>query len=217
MLPLLLVLAAAPPSGPEPRRLTVMGDAKLTAHANQALLRLALVITGRDAAGTKKLGDEKLRKLTAALLEAGVERKNLQLEVGAPVADQRGVEVIGYQQHLSVTLTVTALARLDEVLSAIASAGGASGGVTLLNTEHEAVESKVRVAAAQNARERAKGMIEALGGKLGLPVVVNDRTPVLEQLGVGALPVEGPVVTGWATKDLVYTSQVTVQFDIDAP
>ena len=112
------------------------------------------------------------------------------------------------------------MAKLDDALTAAVRAGATqSGPVYLQNSEHQVYETKVRVLAAASARERAKGVIEALGAKLGLPSSVNDRTPVVENLPAGSfnVPAEGPVVTSFANRELTVTSQMTVVFDVESP
>jgi hypothetical protein len=222
MLPMLvlatLTATAAPPPGP--RHIVVIGVAREVARPNQATVRASLLTQARDLATAKKSGEERERKLLAALLAAGVERGAVQFEVGAPQADQRGVETIGWQQYTGVILSLKDLAKLDDAVTVLVKNGAIMPSpVVLENTEHEVAESKARIAAAANARERAKGMIEALGAKLGLPVTVSDSTPAMASTTVGAVQLanDGPVTTGWASKELITTSQVTVQFDIDVP
>ncbi len=221
MVPLLLLatLASTAPV-PGPRHIVVVGSARVVSKPNQASLRAIFQSTARDQAGAKKAGEERARKLLAALVAAGVEREQVSLEQAAPVPDQRGVEIIAWQQNTVLAVSLKDLSKLDDAATALVKGGAVlAGPVMLENTEHDQAESKARLAAAVNARERARGMVEALGAKLGLLVSVNDSTPVLATTSVTAqqATADGPVTTNWASKEMVTTSQVTVQFDIDAP
>jgi uncharacterized protein YggE len=221
MLPLLLLVtltSTAPVPGP--RHIVVVGTARVVSKPNQAVLRGAFQASGRDQAAAKKAADERVRKMLAALLAAGVERDQVSVDQSAPMPDQRGVEIIAWQQNLSLSVSLKDLSKLDDAATALVKSGvSLTGPVMLENTEHEQAESKARISAAVNARERAKGMVEALGAKLGLLVSVSDSTPAVATTAVNALQAtaDGPVTTGWASRELVTNSQVTVQFDIDAP
>lgn len=222
MLPalLVLVLALAVSPAPTPRFISMTGEAKLTFHPNQMMAPFLIVAPGKDQVGAKRAADEKVVKFVKACREAGVEQRNVTItEMGAS-PEYRGNEVIGYTMSRSIVLTLTDMARVDEVLTAAMRNGGSQAGVVLLqNTEHPSYEMKARQAAAQVARESAKGVTEALGAKLGLPVSVTDRTPPVESVSAGnfAVSSDGSVTTSFAKRDLTVVSQVTVQFDMEAP
>ncbi len=220
MLSTLLILALAATPNPNPRSITMVGDAKLTFRPNQALATFMLTTTHRDVAGVRKVSDDKLARLLRACREAGVEPRNIVINEAGLSPEYRGNEVIGQILNRSVLLTITDMAKLDDALTAAVRAGATqSGPVYLQNTEHRVYETKVRVLAAASARERAKGVIEALGAKLGLPSSVNDHTPVVENLPAGTfnVPPEGPAVTSFANRELTVTSQMTVVFDVESP
>jgi uncharacterized protein YggE len=214
---LILSLSATPVS---PRTITLVGDARLTFKPNQVLATFLLQASHRDQAGAKKLGEEKLAKLVRACREAGVDPRNITISDGGVIPEYRGNEVVGHVLNRNVQLTLTDMAKIDEALTAAVRNGGVlTGGVFIQNTEHQLYETRVRIAAAQAARERAKGMLEALGAKAGLPSSVSDRTQPVESISVGtfSVPAEGPVVTSFASRELTVISQVTVVYDIVAP
>ena len=196
------------------------GEAKLTFHPNQMMAPFLITAPGKDQVGAKKAADEKVTKFVKACREAGVEQRNVTITESGPSPEYRGNEIIGYTMNRSIVLTLTDMARVDEVLTAAIRNGGSQAGVVILqNTEHPSYETKARLAAAQAARERAKGLTEALGAKLGLPVNVTDRTQAVENVSAGnfAVSSDGSVTTSFASRDLTAVSQVTVQFDMEAP
>lgn len=220
MLPLLLTLAlaVAPPLTPiSPRLMTVTADAKLTLLPNQLVGTLQVTAKDRDQAGARKGTDEKLRKVVAALKAAGVEARAMVLHDTAVVPEYRGNEVVGHTAVRNLTLTLSDLTRVDEVLTAAMRAGAQPHGPILLrNSDHRVWEEKGRIAAANAARVRATAILEALGAKLGLPRSVTDQTPQ-NQGQVSGHFVAGPdgaVVTGFAATELTVIAQVSVQFDI---
>jgi uncharacterized protein YggE len=174
----------------------------------------------KDAAVSRRNVEEKVARLLKAVRDAGVESTNLTLSEQPPAPDYRGSEAIGVISRTLVTLLITDMARVDDALAAAVRSGGTLNGVVFVqNTEHSAFENKARIAAATAARERAKGMAEALGARLGLPSVINDQTSNMEQLNVGSFSVaaDGSVTSGFASKTITVTSRVSVQFDLEAP
>jgi hypothetical protein len=195
------------------------GDAKLSFRPNQLIASFHVSTTSKDQVAARKSNDEKLAKFVRACRDAGVEQKNITLNEAGVAPDYRGNEVVGYTVNRSAVLIITDMARVDDALTAAVRNGGTQiSAVVLQNTEHQAYETKARIAAAAVARERAKGVVEAVGGKLGLAATVVDRTTAVESVSAGnfVVPPEGPVSTSFASRELTVTSQVTVQFDIDA-
>ena len=222
MLPTLLVvaLAAAPvcPAQCPNRSITVSGEARVAFHPNQVVATFLLTATHRDQAGVKRACDEKLDKLVKAVRAAGVAPERIVVNDSGAAPEYRGNELTGYTMSRSVALTITDLARVDEALGAAVRAGAApSGQVVLLNTEHASFETKARLAAATAARERARGLTEALGARLGPPAGVSDHTPAVESLAAGTFSVaaDGSLTTSFAARELWAASQVTVQFDLE--
>jgi uncharacterized protein YggE len=198
----------------------MVGEAKLTFHPNQVVATFLLTSSHRDQAAAKKAEEEKLGKLVAACRAAGVEQRNLIINDVGLQPEYRGNEVTGYVANRAIVLTLTDMARVDEALTAAVRSGGTlAGQVMVMNTEHQAWETKARIAAATSARERAKSVVEAIGAKLGLASGFQDRTPSIETVAAGTFAVlaDGSVSSGFATRELAATSSVTVQFDMDAP
>lgn len=198
----------------------MVGEAKLTFHPNQVVATFLLSASHRDQAAAKKAGEEKLGKFVAALHAAGVEQRNLIINDVGLQPEYRGNEVTGYVANRSIVLTLTDMAKVDEALTAAVKSGATQAGqVMLTNTEHQAWETKARIAASTVARERAKGVVEAIGAKLGLPSASQDRTASIETIAAGTFVVlpDGSVSSGFALRELAATSSVTVQFDMDSP
>lgn len=196
------------------------GEARLSYRPNQVVATFLISASHRDPAGAKKVNDEKLAKFVKACREAGVEQRHVTVNEAGVMPEYRGNEVVGHLHNRTVSLTITDMARVDDALTAAVRNGGVPhGAVMLQNTERLAWETKARVAAAAVARERAKGVVEALGAKLGLPLGVTDHTTSVDMVPAGsfAIPVEGPVVTAFASRELIVTSQVSAQFDVEAP
>ncbi len=209
-----LALAATPLT---PRSIVVAGDARLAFRPNQVVATFLISSSHRDQAAARKGNDEKLGKLLRACRDAGVEQRNLMVYEGAVNPEYRGNEVVSFAVNRSLVMTITDMARVDDALTAAVRNGGVQASVVLQNTELFAFETKARVAAATSARERARGIAEALGAKLGLPVSVSDQTGPVQGSSTGSfhVPADGPVITSYGTRELTVTSQVHVNFDLE--
>jgi uncharacterized protein YggE len=216
---LALFLAATLAAVPgQARSITVAGESRIAFRPNQIIATFSVTASNRDAVLAKKANDEKFAKLMKACRDVGVEPKSLVIMEGAAQPEYRGNEVVSYSVARSATVTLTDMARVDEALTAISKSGAVlATGVTLQNTDHATFETKARVAAAAAARERAKGITEALGARLGMPISVSDGTPRIESLqaGVFAPAADGTVTTSFATKEMVLVAQITVAFDME--
>lgn len=216
---LALILASTLALAPgQNRAITVTGEARISFRPNQVVAVFSVTSSNREAAAARKATEEKFTKLTKACRDVGLEQKSLIVTESAPQPEYRGNEIVGYSFTRSASITFTDMPRLDEALTAISRSGATLVGTVMLqNTEHVAFETKARIAAAAAARERAKGIIEALGAKLGLPISVGDSTPRIESVqgGVLAPGADGTVVTGFANRELSVLSQLTVSFDIE--
>lgn len=221
MLAALLALSLAAETPPvSPRHITIVGDAKVVFHPSEVLVTLVLTSTGRDQAASRRANDEKVHKLFKALEAAGVEKRRITTVAQNTSPEYRGNEVVSSTTTWTGALTLTDMTRIDEALTAAVKCGvQPNGGVQLRNPDHAAYETKARVAAATDARQRAISILEPLGAKVGLPVTVTDSTTSLEQQYGGPFTAgpDGTVATPYAAADMVVTSRVTVQFDLTSP
>lgn len=226
MLPLLVAVAlsssvpgASLSSGA--RTLTIAADARVAFRPNQVAATFLVTSSHRDQALARRQSDEKVRKVLDALLGAGVLPRDLTATESGPAPEYRGNEVTGYASTRHVAVVLTDMARIDEALTAAVRAGGQPyGSVTVRNSDSKAFETKARLAAAAVARERAAGIVEALGAKLGLPRTVSESGQPNQGQSAGAIVVgpEGKVTTGFGAIELSVLGQVHVVFDIlDAP
>lgn len=226
MLPLLVAVAlsssvpgAYPSSGA--RTLTIAGDARVSFRPNQVATTFLVTASHRDQAVARRQSDEKVRKVLDALLAAGVQPRDLTATEVGPSPEYRGNEVISYLSTRHVAIVITDMARIDEALTAAVRAGAQpSGAVMVRHSDSRAFETKARIAAAAVARERAAGIVEALGGKLGLPRTVSESGQPNPGQSAGSVVVgpDGKVTSGFGAVELSVLGQVHVVFDIlDAP
>lgn len=212
------LLAVAPPLTPvSPRLINVAGQSKVTFPANQVTAVVVVTSRDRDQKAALKTSDDKVRKLLDAVRGAGLEDREVLINPHAANPDYRGNEIIAYDVTRQVTLSVNDLKKLDAILNAAIKAGATlHGALSYSNTSVPAYELKARTAAATSAKEKAIAMVEALGGKLGLPRTVSDGSSNATATAVRYLvpAADGTVLTRATEIELFVTSQVNVQFDI---
>ncbi|MFO0599107.1 MAG: SIMPL domain-containing protein [Myxococcaceae bacterium] len=214
---LLLTLSVSPPLTPvSPREITLSADARVTYPATQLVTAFQLQVKDRDAATAKKLADEKLKKLLDVLAAAGADPKKLEGHDNGQTPDYRGSEVIGQIGVRSVTMTLTDLSKADAIFQAAHKAGATQNGTAVLSGDATAAEQKARLDAAGQLRTRASAIVEALGGKLGLPRTVSEQNGGSIPQATRYFPVaaDGSVLTNAHAIELVAAVRITVQFDL---
>lgn len=219
MIPLLTLLAlgAAPPLTPiSPRLITMSVDSRVSFPATQLTATVQVVGKDKDVAGARKSADEKLRKLVEALRVAGVEARRLQAFDNGVSPDSRGSEVIGQLATRSVLVSIVDLTQADAVFTAANRAGAMVSGPVTFSADTTSFEAKARLEAATIARARASAMVEALGGKLGLPRTVSDHLNGSQVTTTRYLQpsADGSVTTNATSVDLTVVVHLTAQFDI---
>lgn len=220
MTPLLIALALAVAPSPGPRQITMTGEARIAFKPNRVTANFQLNTTHRNEAGARALLEEKTSAFIKACVAAGASQGDIiPLAVGAS-PQYRGNEVTGAMAARSIAVTVADLSHVDDVLTAAVRSGGIPiGSVSITHTDRIRYEDEARTAAAKDAHSRAENVLGALGARVGLPISVTDRTPVMAVVDGGGFvtPAQGPVVTTFGSRDLVINASVTVIFDIEPP
>ncbi|GII76037.1 hypothetical protein Sru01_10190 [Sphaerisporangium rufum] len=150
-------------------RVTVGGTGKV--EATPDLLRLNVGVEAR----APRAGDaftavkEAARRLTVALLAAGVAESDLRTTDLSLVAEyDKFPRLSGYRANQSTEVVVRDLARTDAVLAAVASAGDAArlNGLSFDVAEPEMFRTAARAAAYQDALNKARQYATLTGRRL---------------------------------------------------
>ena len=116
----------------------------------------------------------------AGIDQADVQTSGLNLNPLMDYAEGRAPTVTGYQASNMVSVRVSDVARLGEVLDAIVAAGANEiNGISFIRDDARASEDEARRAAVTDARHKAEVLAEAAGLTLG-PVLMLRDTPAME-------------------------------------
>ncbi len=207
---LALALAVAPPLTPvSPRLINVNGEVSLTVPATKLQLYVPMSVREKDTATARRSADAKLAAMKKALPASA----EVLVYDGSITPDVRGAEVIAQTLTRTIYVTFNDLSRVEEDAGTalrLLGAPGASG--QLFSNDAVVSAQKASITAAKNARERATLMVEALGGKLGLPRTVSESVSAPPAISFSVTLADGAVKMG--KLELPVSAHVSVQFDI---
>jgi uncharacterized protein YggE len=189
--------------------ITVNGEVSMTVPATKLTLHIPTATREKDAATARRAADAKLAAMKKAL-PASVE---IVVYDGGLSPEVRGSEVIAQTLSRTISVTFNDLTHAeDDIGTALKHLGvvGASG--QLIANDPVTAAQKASITAAKNARDRATLMVEALGGKLGLPRTVSESVSAPPSVSFAVTMAEGVVKLG--KLELPVSAHVSVQFDI---
>ncbi|WP_410218681.1 SIMPL domain-containing protein [Paracoccus sp. (in: a-proteobacteria)] len=164
-----------------PSRLTVTGEGQSRVAPDLATVQLGVTTQAESAADAMTRNSEQQRAVIEALTGAGIDEAQIQtaglnLNPLMRYGDGQAPEVTGYQASNIVTVRVSQLERLGEVLDAIVAAGANEiNGITFTREDGaEALDSARRDAVA-DARRKAEVLAQAAGLTLGSVLTLRDQ------------------------------------------
>jgi uncharacterized protein YggE len=230
-------MAAAP--SPEPRTLSVTGDAEVKVAPDEVVINLGVDTFDKDLSRAKKDNDDRIKKIMAACRAAGVEdsrmatdQLRLEPQYGSSGSYSSGRLVLeGYYVRRALQVTVRDISRFDAVMSGALEAGanvvhGVHFGTTELRKHRDTARSLAMKAALEKATALAKeyGMkpgkarsIQETGGRSWSNYGVSGRggggmgmQNVVQETGGGG-GVEGTMAPGM----VAVSAGVAVVFDLE--
>jgi uncharacterized protein len=200
-------------------RLTVNGEAQVSAVPDGALVRTGVTSQAKTA---KEAGDANAKAanaLVAALRGAGLDDKDIQtdrLSLQPTYETTTGpgrARISGFQASNQVTIRVRDVTKIADIIDRAISAGATDiGGIDFIVSESSQALDKARDAAVADARRKAEIYAKATGTKLGRVLALSeDRAsaePMLMQSRAAAAP---PIMPGEKTLRLM----VTISYELE--
>lgn len=194
-------------------RLTVNGEAQVSAAPDGALVRTGVTSQAKTA---KEAGDANAKAanaLVAALRGAGLDDKDIQTErlslqpTYETTTGPGRARISGFQASNQVTIRMRDVSKIADIIDRAISAGATDiGGIEFIVTETSQALDKARDAAVADARRKAEIYAKATGTKLGRVLTLSeDRAmaePVMMQSRAAAAP---PIMPGEKTLRLMVT------------
>lgn len=216
--------AVQPPTEAPLRAITVVGNGKITARPDMAIVQVGVETRNEAAEAAVSENTRRMNAVLAAIKSAGIAEKDIQTTNYSLYADQqRGpngelLRPIQYVASNVVRVTVRDLEKVGAVLDAVVSAGanqvyGISFGVANPN--------RLQLQAEENAVEDARARAQALAAKAGVQLgdvlsiseTISSPPPILYRQDVAmAAPSSAavPVQPG----ELEFNAQVQIVFAI---
>jgi uncharacterized protein YggE len=208
---------------PAPRTITVSGEGSVSSAPDRALLSAGVSTAAPTAAQALSANARKMTGVFDALKKLGVPAKAIQTSnfsvqpQYAQVSGDAPPRITGYLVSNQVDVTLEDVKQLGPALDALVGAGANqinSVGFTIKNAD--ALETKARIAAIADARNRAETYAKAAGTSLGAVVTINEvggGTPV-PMFRARAMAGIADAATPTAAGELDVTANVSVTFEL---
>ncbi|WP_454916011.1 SIMPL domain-containing protein [Xanthobacter sediminis] len=207
--------------------ITVVGEAKVTAAPDSALLSSGVVTAGKTADEALGANSKAVSALIDTIKAAGVEPRDiatanfsLQPQYATSQGAQREApKVVGFEVRNTVRITVRDLAALGPLLDKMVQAGAnQASGLAFTLSNREKLEQDARVAAVKDAMEQANVVAGAAGLRLVRIVSITPDTdgsgpilpaPMLMKADAArmAVPVEAGEVDVRGRATIVYEAE----------
>ena len=183
-LALLLTLVSATQAQEAYRALTVTGSGSATGAPDLALVRLGVQTSDEDVLAAFTRSNDITAHIIEALLELGVERKDIQTSGLSlyqdrpydPFSDMEDGTIIFWAQN-SLSVTLRDISLVGEALGASVEAGANSiDGLSYGITDPTALEASARELAVADARNRAEHLTALTGMQLGRVLNIDESS-----------------------------------------
>lgn len=195
--------------------ITVTGTGRVESVPNEALFSLGVSTNGSTARSALAANSAAMRKVLAAIDNAGVDAKDVKTEsvsVG-PDYSVEGKSPSGFTARNSVSVRIRDLSRAGAVLDAASQAGANEvNGPMLTRADREGLEAEALEDAVGNARKRAEALADAAGVGLGGVTAIAEGfsggpEPLMETRAVADAASSAPIRPG--TEEIQATVTVT--------
>ena len=206
--------------GPTERMISVLGNARLHAAPDEAVVRLGVRTQASTAQEAMNQNSARMEQVIAALRESGLTDEDLATSTLdlSPRYQDRGQTLIGYVASNELQATIHDLSAVGRVIDdAVRFGANVVGGIQFrLSNENRGVE-RALAAAVENARAKADAMASAAGASIGqvLTIVEQDRGSYGDErfyaadfaLAASAAPIEPPTIDTQLTVTVAWALQ----------
>lgn len=200
-------------------RLSVTGQGDARIAPDLAEISLGVTSQAESAAAAMEQNAEQQTAVIDALKGAGIEAADIQtsglnLQPRMDYPENGSPTINGYEATNMVSVRVTEIEKLGEVLDAIVAAGANQiNGINFQREDAGASEDQARSAAVEDARHKAEVLAKAAGLELG-PVIVMRDAPVSD--GPRPMMMRAESASGASTPveagELTVSAQVQVDY-----
>ncbi len=213
--------AEAPPAPAlGPRTLHVTGDGRVTVTPDVAVLSAGVETTQPDLSRATREVAARMKRVLAALAEAGVAEKDVQttqheVQVERPWQNGKPGPITGYTVTDEVRITVRDLSRLGAAIDRLTAAGAnALHSLSFQKDDPGPERARALVAAYAVARAKAEALAHAAGVTLGEVLQLGESTqaPPMPVRPLMAMRAEAAAATPIAAGEVEITANVDVTY-----
>lgn len=213
---------------PSPSVVTVHGHGEVRMMPDEAHVRLGVIAQAPTAKEAQADANRAAGAITAAVRAQGVSPRELQttaltlqpIYASQPHDSDTPPRIVAYRASNVVTVRVTALGRVGDVIDAALGAGANTlDGLTFTLRDDAAARDSALALAVHEASGKARTIAAALHLRLGRVTEVDEQgvqvmpvAPMLQRGMTMAAVASTPVEAG----DVTVTADVTVQFEVDS-
>ena len=166
---------------PEPRLITVIGEAEVRVAPDEVILTLGVETIDVELKKAKDENDQRVAKIIAVAKNLGVEEKHIQTDHISiePRYEHKYSEdrrFIGYWVRKTIVLTLRDTEKFEGLLSQVLEAGANYvHGVQFRTTELRKYKDQARALAIKAAKEKAEALAKELDQKIGQPHSIKEN------------------------------------------
>ncbi len=172
--------------------MSIQATGTVTAEPDQAQVRFGVHSAGQDAKQAMQDNKDAMKAAFDALLKAGVPQKDIattglaltpRYDNSQKIDRDSAPRILGYEAHNIVSVTVSDISGLGQVLDNLVAAGvNGIDQVSFGLKDSSALEAQARIQAAKSARAKAEDYANAIGTK------ITGIVSMSEQGGVRPVP-----------------------------
>jgi len=204
-------------------RVIVTGEGDVAVAPDHAQITGGVTIRAKSVKEATDANSKVMAAVTAALLEAGIEQKDIQTSrfsiqpVYAPQGPSTEPKLSGYSVSNQVRVKIRQIGKIGEILDRLIAAGATDlGNIAFLVSNPSQALDQAREVAIADARRKAEIYTHASGLRLGqVKWIIEDGgvvppIPMRAQAGSAAMAAPVPIATGEDTLRV----KITVGFEI---
>lgn len=165
---------------PEPRLITVTGDAEVRVAPDEVILTLGVETWNMNLSVAKTQNDERVKKILALTKKYKIEPKHVQtshISIEPRYEHQwEHRNFVGYFVRKTIVFTLKDTSKFEDLLSSALEAGANYvHGIRFRTTELRKYRDKARAMAIKAAQDKASDLAKELGQKVGKPHTIREE------------------------------------------
>jgi uncharacterized protein YggE len=160
-------------------KITVNGEAVVNVKPDKIVVNFGIETWDTDILVAKQKNNEILKKTIAVMKELGVAEKEIQTDYLSIEprwkSEYRKEDFIGYFVRNTVVVTLTDVAKVEELVTKVLQSGvNYIHGIDFQTTEFKKYREQARELALKAAKEKADKMAAVLDQSVGAPIQINE-------------------------------------------